>query len=157
MDAMAAESLASKARELMERERTGTLSTMSARHRGYPFGSLMPYSVDAKGNPVFLLSALAIHTRNLIAEPRASLLIAETIAPGEDSAAERVTLLGEVWRLEDSEASDVRDAYIARHPEARQWVDFGDFGFWRMIVREIYYVGGYGVMGWVATEEFSAV
>ena len=154
---MAEESLAGKARELVERERTGTLSTMSARHRGYPFGSLMPYGLDARGNPVFLLSALAMHTRNLIAEPRASLLVTETVAPGEVSAAERVTLLGEVWRLEDTESAEVRDAYIARHPDAQQWVDYGDFGFWRMLVREVYYVGGFGVMGWVVPEEYSGI
>ena len=65
----------------------------------------------------------------------------------EDVSGARVNLFGEVRRFEAS--PEMREAYLTRHPEARQWVEFGDFAFYRMEVANVYYVGGFGEMGWV--------
>ncbi|MEZ5398224.1 MAG: pyridoxamine 5'-phosphate oxidase family protein [Bryobacteraceae bacterium] len=151
---MAQASLQQLARELAAKETVGTLCSMSRRHPGYPFGSVMPYALDAEGRPVLLISTLAMHTKNLVEDPRASLMIAESVAAEEALVAARVTLVGDVREVEESE---VRGLYLARHPDAAQWVDFGDFAFFRMEVLDIYYVGGFGVMGWVTPGEYAAV
>ena len=69
-------SLAEQARTLMHVGRVGTLSTLSERHPDWPFGSVMPYGLDQQGRPTFLISSLAMHTRNLRRDPRASLMVA---------------------------------------------------------------------------------
>src|ERR1041384_153020 len=88
--------LASRARTLLSQGDIGTLSTMSRKLPGYPYASLMPYALDAIGQPMFLISSMAVHTKNLQADARASLLVTQPGATGEPLAASRVTLLGRV-------------------------------------------------------------
>jgi hypothetical protein len=68
-------SYAERVRTLVAGTNLATLSTVSRKRSGYPFGSLMPYAIDAKGRPIFLISSLAMHTQNLRADPRASLFV----------------------------------------------------------------------------------
>src|SRR5580765_4957297 len=83
---------AEQARTLVHLARTGTLGTLSRRHPGHPFVSVMPYAPDERGRPLVLISGLAMHTQNLAADPRASLLVAQ---PGDDPLAlARLTLMG---------------------------------------------------------------
>lgn len=138
---------AEQARTLVHLGRTGTLGTLSRRHPGHPFVSIMPYAPDERGRPLVLISTLAMHTQNLAADPRASLLVAQ---PGDDPLAlARVTLMGAARRLEADERPLARDAYLARHPNAVHWVDFDDFAFWRFDVADVYFVGGFGAMDWL--------
>ena len=65
-------SFAERARTLMHLGRIGTLSTLSRKQPGFPFGSLMPYALDGQGRPVFLMSTMAMHTQNLQADPLCS-------------------------------------------------------------------------------------
>lgn len=143
---MHGQNLAELSRLLVERESVGTLSTWSHKHPGFPFGSVMPYAVDAGGRLVFLISSLAVHAKNLNADARASLLVVEAAPPEAALVAARTTVLGEVKVVD---GTPVREDYLGRHPDAVQWVDFGDFTFYCMEVRATYYVGGFGVMGWV--------
>ena len=144
---------AEQARTLVHLERTGTLGTLSRRHPGHPFVSIMPYATDAEGRPLLLISALAMHTQNLEADPRASLLIAQ--GGSEDPLAlARVTLMGRAVRL--AERAAAREAYLARHPNAVHWVDFEDFAFWRLDLADVYFVGGFGAMGWVEAGDYGA-
>jgi heme iron utilization protein len=149
-------SFAERARTLLVRGEVGTLATPSRRHSGFPFASLMPYAPDARGRPVVLVSDLAVHTRNLKEDDRASLLVLEP--GGRDRnplGLARVTLLGRLGGFPGGdEAEAVRELYLERHPTSRYWVDYPDFGFRRMEVEEAYYVGGFGVMGWVSREEY---
>jgi putative heme iron utilization protein len=148
-------SFATRARALVERARTGTLSTHSQQRPGYPFGSVAPYAPDERGRPVFLISGLALHTRNLEADPRASLLVTPA-EPAEDPlAAPRVTLLGEARRLSAEEAVPDRARYLERHPGAAVWADFADFAFWRLDVVGAYFVGGFGAMDWIAQKAYA--
>jgi putative heme iron utilization protein len=129
--------------------RLGTLSTVSRKQPGFPFGSVMPYALDPQGRPVFLISSMAMHTQNLQADPRSSLLVTD-FQPNEDPlGASRVTLIGNTQKLGDAERSQARELYLARHSNSKYWVDFEDFHFYRMDVVDLYYVGGFGVMGWV--------
>ena len=66
---------AERARTLVHLGRTGTLATLSRRHPGHPFASVMPYALDVRGCPLFLISAMAMHTQNLQGDGRASLLV----------------------------------------------------------------------------------
>jgi len=66
---------AEQVRTLLARERVGTLATQSVRHRGWPFASVMPYALDGDGSPIVLISGMAVHTQNLLADSRASLLV----------------------------------------------------------------------------------
>jgi putative heme iron utilization protein len=144
---------AEQARTLVHLERTGTLGSLSRRHPGHPFVSIMPYATDAEGRPLLLISALAMHTQNLEADPRASLLIAQ--GGSEDPLAlARVTLMGRAVRLGIAERTAARDAYLARHPNAVHWVDFEDFAFWRLDLADVYFVGGFGAMGWVEAGDY---
>ncbi len=149
-------SLAEKARTLMHVGRVGMLSTLSERHPDWPFGSVMPYGLDDQGRPTFLISALAMHTRNLQRDPRASLLVAAERVHADPLGSARLTLLGTVAEVPDADLAAVREGYLQRHPQADGWVDFGDFGFYRMEIAEPYYVGGFGVMGWVTAADYLA-
>lgn len=147
---------AERARTLVHLGRVGTLSTLSERRPGFPFGSVMPYSLDGEGRPLFLISALAMHTRNLRADPRSSLLAAEESAGRDPLGAGRVTLVGEATAVPESEVGAVRERYLERHPNASYWIDYPDFSFFRLEVADLYYVGGFGVMGWVEAGDYAA-
>lgn len=148
--------LAERARTWLHVGRIGTLSTALAARDGQPFGSLAPYGLDPDGQPILLLSRLAVHSRNLLADPRASLLVAE-LRDGEDPLAlGRVTLTGRVAPLAEAEIAAARDGYLARQPAAEVWVDFADFAFHRLTVEAAYVVAGFGAMGWVESEAYWA-
>lgn len=134
--------------------RTGTLATHSRKCSGFPFASIMPFGLDAGGRPTFLISSMAMHTQNLAADARASLLVAQPGWTEDPLAGARATLIGNVHRLENGD--DVRADYLERHPNARHWVDFDDFAFYRMEIVDLYYVAGFGAMGWVDADAYAA-
>ena len=148
-------SFAERARTLMYSGRIATLSTHSRKQPGFPFGSLMPYALDNNGRPIFLISTMAMHTQNLQADPRASLFVTEPDAGGNPLGASRVTLIGNVVRIPEADLAEARSLYLASYSDSKHWVDFDDFFFFRMDVMDIYFVGGFGVMGWVAASEYS--
>ncbi len=145
---------AERARTLMYLGRVGSLSTLSRKQQGFPFGSVMPYGLDGEGRPVFLISTMAMHTQNLQADPRASLLVTQPDAGSDPLGASRVTLVGRVLPVAEPEKAAARDLYLARYANSKSWVDFEDFSFYRMDVVDIYFVGGFGVMGWVSAADY---
>ena len=147
---------AERARTLLQLSSVATLSTQSRKQPGFPFGSLMPYALDSAGRPVFLISTMAMHTQNLKGDPRVSLFVAQTAADGDVLGAARVTLVGNVMQLSEEEKSEVRDLYLKAHPNSRYWIDFNDFAFFRLEPVDVYYVGGFGVMGWVTSTDYAA-
>ena len=147
-------SFSERARTLLYLGRIGSLSTLSRKQPGFPFGSVMPYGLDDHGRPIFLISTMAMHTQNLQADPRASLLVTQDNGDGDPLGASRVTLLGTVLPLAVSEVAEARMLHLARYANSKHWVDFEDFSFYRMEVVDVYYVGGFGVMGWISTSEY---
>ena len=147
---------AEKARTLVHLQQTGGLSTISRKQPGWPFGSVMPYGLDDQGQPSFLISTMAMHTQNLLGDPRASLLITPPESQRDPLGAARVTLMGSVTKVPKNEVAPVRERYLSRHANAAYWVDFDDFAFFRMALADIYFVGGFGSMGWVAPAEYMA-
>jgi len=146
---------AERTRTLLHLNSLATLSTLSRKQPGFPFGSLMPYALDATGRPIFLISNMAMHTQNLKADPRASLFVTQPSADGDPLGAARATLIGNITQIPDEEKPAVRDIYLARHENSRYWVDFADFSFFRMDILDVYYVGGFGVMGWVTDNDYA--
>ncbi len=146
---------AERARTLLYLGRIGSLSTLSKKQPGFPFGSVMPYGLDDRGRPIFLISTMAMHTQNLQSDPRASLLVTQADTSGDPLGASRVTLVGNVLPLQPAEVPAARSLYLQRYENSKYWVDFEDFSFYRMDVVDVYYVGGFGVMGWVAAAEYN--
>jgi heme iron utilization protein len=148
-------SFAERARTLLHLGRVGSLSTLSRKRPGFPFGSVMPFALDDEGRPLFLISNMAMHTQNLQQDGRASLLVTQPAAGLDPLGAGRVTLVGNTAVLAASEIGTARGIYLERHPNSKYWVDFDDFSFFRMDVVDVYYVGGFGVMGWIAAAEYT--
>ncbi|HEY6413536.1 MAG TPA: DUF2470 domain-containing protein [Edaphobacter sp.] len=151
---LAEPSHAERVRTLVLQATIATLSTLSRRHVGFPFGSLMPYALDPEGRPIFLISNMAMHTQNLKADPRASLFVAQAAVDGDPLGAARATLIGQAKPVPESGVASAREIYVAKHENSRYWIDFADFGFYRLEPVDIYYVGGFGVMGWVETRDY---
>ena len=113
---------------------------------------MMPFAIDDRGNPVFFISTMAMHTQNLLQDGRASLLITQPDASGDPLGAGRLTLVGSA---SVAPAADVGELYLSRHENARYWRDYSDFAYYRMDVAGVYFIGGFGVMGWVPAEEYA--
>src|SRR5215468_9320052 len=96
-------SFAERARTLLHVGRDGSLSTLSCRQQGFPFGSVMPYGLDDDGRPIFLVSTMAMHTQNLQADSRASLLVTQPDSSGDPLGSSRVTLVGTILPLPEAE------------------------------------------------------
>jgi putative heme iron utilization protein len=144
---------AERARTLVARIPTGTLCTLALEPEGYPYGSFVTVAFD-DGDPIFLISALAEHTRNLERDSRASLLVAEGGA-ADPLANGRVTLLGPCRRVE-ADGGSARAAFFAAHPNSSYYADFRDFGFWKLQVEHVRYIGGYGRMSWISQADWRA-
>src|SRR6201993_4690323 len=129
---------AERARTLMYLGRIGSLSTLSRKQPGFPFGSVMPYGFDDRGRPIFLISTMAMHTQNLQGDARASLLVTQESTDGEPLGASRVTLVGNVLPVPKPELDEARKRYLERHTNSKYWVDFEDFSFYRMDVVDVY-------------------
>lgn len=148
---------AERCRTLVVAQSRGTLSTVAVQPAGYPYGSVASYALDADGNPLLFVSQMAEHTQNALLDPRSSMLAAEPVPEGADPLASgRATLLGDLLEVAEGDRADARERYLAANPTAAYYIDFGDFAFFRLTVRDIRYVGGYGRMSWVSAAEYAA-
>jgi putative heme iron utilization protein len=143
---------AEQARTLAARVTTGTLCTIAVEPAGFPYGSFVTFGIDG-GSPVFLISELAEHTKNLRSDGRASLLVAEP-GTGDPLARARVTLIGRATIAAENVREQARTAYLAAHPNGAYYADYADFHFWRLEVESVRYIGGYGRMSWVAQADW---
>jgi putative heme iron utilization protein len=142
-------------RELVGRERQGVLSTAHADLGGWPFGSVTPYALSPAGDPLLLLSAIAEHTKNLAADPRASLLVQDSRAVDHPQAGARATLLARAAIPSGAEATSATEAYLARFPEAREYYSAHDFGVHVLRVERVRWIAGFGSMGWLDRGQWS--
>ncbi|HVL74217.1 MAG TPA: DUF2470 domain-containing protein [Beijerinckiaceae bacterium] len=125
------------AKELLRTVRAGALATLDP--AGFPFASLVTVATDHDGAPLLLMSRLAAHTRNLDADSRASILLAQG-GKGDPLAHPRLTVIGRVARIAEPR---VRARFLARHPKAKLYADFADFAFWRMEPAGAHLNGGF--------------
>jgi hypothetical protein len=127
------------AKKLLREGRSGALATLMA-GTGDPYCSLVNVATLPDGSPLMLLSTLAIHTKNLLADNRISLMLDERKA-GDPLEGARVMLMGSCSKKGDSSAASI---YLRRHPEAEQYAGFGDFAFYRMAIARAHLVAGFG-------------
>ena len=120
--------------------RVGTFGAVDFENGG-PYISLANYACDVSGYPVFLFSRLARHTKCLLADKRASLLVAEVPKEGDPLTGLRATFMGHAAEIS---GEGVAQAYLTKHPYAAGYVGFGDFGFWRLVPEKVHIVGGFG-------------
>jgi putative heme iron utilization protein len=114
---------------------------------------MMPFAVDGLGRPIFFISSMAMHTHNLQQDARASLLITQPDVSGDPLGAARLTLVGSA---STTPAAEVAELYLSRFENARHWQDYTDFAYYRLDIAGVYYIGGFGVMGWVPAEAYAA-
>jgi heme iron utilization protein len=146
---------AERCRTLVKAARSATLCTVAREPVGYPYGSLVTVAIDGLGRPLFLLSDLAEHTGNLKARSEASVLLSEPLGSHDQPLAlGRVTILGRCAKLPSDEVPSAREVFLACQPSASYYVDFKDFGFYRLEPESLRYVGGFGRMSWVEPEHY---
>lgn len=131
------------------------MSRMHHRRAGYPFGSLVDFAPDPMGHPIFSLSPLAIHTRNLQSDPRCTLVVQIPGWSGLSNA--RVTIFGDVVPLPAEQQEWAHQQYASKHQQwaSHQW---GNFYYYRMqAISDIYFIGGFGTVDWVDVKEYEAL
>jgi heme iron utilization protein len=139
MDPSAAFDAKDAAKTLMREGRSGALATLMT-SSGAPYCSLVNVATDFDGSPILLISRLAIHTRNILADARVSLMLDER-KEGDPLQGARVMLMG---RAEQTDAPHIRRRYLARQPEAEMFADFPDFAFYRVVLTGAHLVAGFG-------------
>lgn len=125
-------------RQLLRATRVGALGTLDAQ-TGFPVTTLVSIATDLDGAPIILVSGLSHHTKNLMADPRCSVLLAQT-GKGDPLAHPRLTLSARADEVDDA---IIRRRFLARHPKAELYVDFPDFRFYRLEPLAIAINGGF--------------
>jgi putative heme iron utilization protein len=137
---MANAALGFEARRLVRAARSATLSTVA---EGQPFASLVTPAPSPDLRPLLLLSTLSEHTRHLAAEPRCALLFQGSPAEANPQTAPRVTITGIAEKVPAEEVPTLKARFLARHPYAALYADFGDFALWRITPGGALLVGGF--------------
>src|SRR5882757_8805035 len=119
----------SLARSLLRRSRQGALATLMA-GSGDPYCSLVNLASHPDGSPILLISRLALHTKNILADGRVSLMLDER-AEGDPLEGARIMLAGGAAEAPGGEAEILRLRYLTAHPSAEAFVEFKDFSFFR--------------------------
>lgn len=134
------------ARQFLADTHSAVLSTHSASNPGYPFGSVAPYVIDHTGAPLILISTIAEHTKNIIANPKVSLMV---FAGADDLHANaRLTLLGDAALVEKTDPA-LKSRYLRYFPQAESYFDMHDFNFYRIEIQRARYIGGFGKIAWL--------
>src|SRR2546430_5759051 len=145
-----------EARRLFLQQSFGVLSTISLDVPGYPFGSITPYCADRQGRPIIYISYIAQHTRNILADPRVSLTVFENNTGSDDVQARgRITCIGDARKV-PADDSDTRERYFRYFPSSGQYAGTHDFEFFRLDLRRVRFIGGFGQIYWVEPADFLA-
>jgi putative heme iron utilization protein len=140
------------AKSLTRRSRQGALATLMA-GTGDPYCSLVNVASHPDGSPILLISRLAVHTKNLLADDRVSLMLDER-APGDPLEGARIMVAGRAVEADDDDRALLRRRYLAAHPSAEAFVDFKDFSFFRIHPTAAHLVAGFGRIIDLKPEQF---
>jgi heme iron utilization protein len=140
------------ARSLLRRSRQGALATLMA-GSGDPYCSLVNVASHPDGSPILLISRLALHTQNILGDPRVSLMLDERAA-GDPLAGSRIMLAGRAEQAGGGEAAMLRRRYLNAHPSAQAFVEFKDFSFFRIRPSGAHLVAGFGRIVDLKPEQF---
>jgi heme oxygenase (biliverdin-IX-beta and delta-forming) len=140
------------AKSLLRRRRQGALATLMA-GSGDPYCSLVNVASHADGSPILLISRLAVHTRNILADPRVSLMLDERAA-GDPLEGARIMLAGRAEEASEGELDTLRRRYLNAHPSAENFANFKDFSFFRIRPSGAHLVAGFGRIVDLKPEQF---
>jgi hypothetical protein len=140
-------SAAKAARHLLSSQRHGVLSTISVDLPGYPFGSITPYAVSHQGEPLILISTLAQHTKNILADARVSLTIHDA-CQADVQASGRLTWVGEALPVPEADEA-ARARYMRYFTDAESYFQAHDFDLYRLQLRRARFIGGFGQIHWL--------
>lgn len=133
-----------EARRLLRRYRAGVISTHSAKHPGYPYGSALPFCTDQRGRIVVLISHLAEHTRNIERDARVSFIVSPM---GPDlQTRPRLTVIGEALATEDD---SLARRSLRLLPEGRDHLAIGGFRFYVIEPVQARFIAGFGSLHWI--------
>ena len=118
-------------------------AVLATQAEGQPFASLVTPACSPGFEPLLLLSSLSEHTRQLRAEPRCALLVTGPAEGANPQTAPRLTLTGIAAEVPAAEATALKARWLAKHPYAALYADFGDFGLWRVVPQSGLLVGGF--------------
>ncbi len=149
---MSKEAAIIEARKLLNSQHFGVLSTLSVKLHGFPFGSVVPYCLDGTGAPVLLISTIAEHTKNITADNRCSITILKESDDVQSNG--RLCLVGNMEKLADNDET-TPEKYYRHFPKSRGYHQSHDFSFYQLMIRDIRYIGGFGRIHWLRTEDFS--
>lgn len=141
------ETPAAVSRRLVRSSLKAALATLED---GHPYASLVLAATEPDGSPVLLISRLAVHTRNLEKDPRATLLFDGTRDDADPLTGARVTLRGTMQKTDNPQTLK---RFLARHPTAEGYASFPDFATYRMDVVNAHFIGGFGRIVDVARAE----
>ena len=147
--------LAVEAKQFLRSTHSGMLSTFSTKFAGYPFGSVTPFVLDHHGQPIVLISDIAEHTKNIIVNPKVSLLVFEPLnlnASADLQANSRLTLIGTAEKLTKNDAN-LMARYCRYLPESSDYFAMHDFNFYRIHIHQARFIAGFGKMGWLNGDE----
>ena len=130
------------AKSLLRRSRQGALATLFP-DSGDPYCSLVNLATHSDGSPILLISRLAVHTRNILADNRVSLMLDER-AEGDPLEGARIMLLGRAEEASEPDLEHFRHRYLNAHPSAEAFVGFKDFSFFLVRLSGTHLVAGFG-------------
>lgn len=139
--------------KLLTHEDDGVLSTISLDVPGYPFGSVTPYCLDSNFIPNILISSIAQHTKNIIANPKVSLLINEKNIKANKQSLSRLTYVGEAQKVTDD--ADIKKRYISYFSAASEYFETHNFSFYRINPVRLRFIGGFGKIYWIEKESLT--
>lgn len=143
-------------RRLLLTAKHGILATVSLDVEGFPFGSVVPYCLDRQGRPLLLIADIAQHTRNVEADPRVSLTVADEASEGDVQAKARLTYLARAERVEEAAArQEAAGRYHRFYPWSREYYQTHGFSFYRLEPVRLRYIGGFGDIRWVEPADFA--
>lgn len=143
----------SEAKQLLYQSEVGVISTLSKNLRGYPFGSVSPFISADSGEVYFYISDIAQHAKNLNHDSRMSLTIFDQANAGDQNTHGRVTVVGDASVVENSA---MLARYFLRYPESRGYQNTHDFKLWKMSIKRVRYIGGFGKIFWLEKDEWLA-
>lgn len=139
-----------EARKFIKSFNSGVLSTISLDVEGYPFGSVVPYCLSEKVEPVILISNIAQHTKNINANSKVSITIFDK-NQGDVQANTRITYIGDA--IQDNDPY-LKDKYINSVNDSIKYFEFHDFSIYKIVLKKVRFINGFGKIYWVNPEDF---
>ncbi|MBO1255365.1 DUF2470 domain-containing protein [Alteromonas sp. 5E99-2] len=143
-----------EAKLLLRQSEVGVVSTLSKNLRGYPFGSVTPFLSDSAGHIYFYISDIAQHAANMVADSRMSLTIYKERKSGDQNENARLTIVGDGEPLNGELHDEMLARYVQRFPESESYKQAHDFRIWKVEIKRVRYIGGFGKIFWLEKEEW---